>query len=245
MFVKSRCESMSRRSRISALTHFPWQPVDGTLSSMAVSFFIKALVALFTVVDPIGQVPLVLALTAGMPPAKRRHGITRAVLIAGGVIAVFGIFGHAIFDYLGVTSPAFSIAGGALLFLIAIDMLFGRPSGAKETAREAQDALSRPEENSVFTFPLAIPMIAGPGTITTVILLVDDAGGDMLSLLIIAVATVLTLLACWIAMRVSVRIQQLVGTSGILVLSRVLGMLLAAVAVQFILNGLAAFVAQR
>ena len=212
---------------------------------MAVSFFIKALVALFTVVDPIGQVPLVLALTAGMPAAKRRRGITRAVLIAGGVIAVFGIFGQAIFTYLGVTAPAFSIAGGALLFLIAIDMLFGRPSGAKETPREAQEAMSKPEDMSVFTFPLAIPMIAGPGTITTVILLVDSASGDPFKLGIVALAATVTLLACWIAMRVSVRIQAAVGTTGILVLSRVLGMLLAAVAVQFILNGLAAFIAHH
>lgn len=213
--------------------------------SMVVSFFIKALVALFTVVDPIGQVPLVLTLTAGMPPARRRRGITRAVLIAAGVIAVFGVFGQAIFSYLGVTAPAFSIAGGALLFLIAIDMLFGRPSGAKETAREAQEALSRPEDSSVFTFPLAIPMIAGPGTITTVILLVDNAGGDPIKLLIIAAAAAITLLACWVVMRISVRIQALIGTTGILVLSRVLGMLLAAVAVQFILNGLGAFIAHH
>lgn len=212
---------------------------------MAVSFFIKALVALFTVVDPIGQVPLVLALTAGMPAAKRRRGITRAVLIAGGVIAVFGVFGQAIFNYLGVTAPAFSIAGGALLFLIAIDMLFGRPSGARETPREAQEALSKPDDTAVFTFPLAIPMIAGPGTITTVILLVDNAGGDPLKLLIVAVAAALTLLASWLAMRVSVRIQAALGTTGILVFSRVLGMLVAAIAVQFILNGLSAFIAHH
>lgn len=212
---------------------------------MVVSFFIKALVALFTVVDPIGQVPLVLALTAGMPAAKRRRGITRAVLIAGGVIAVFGVFGQAIFSYLGVTAPAFSIAGGALLFLIAIDMLFGRPSGTRETAREAQEALSKPDDMSVFIFPLAIPMIAGPGTITSVILLVDSASGDPFKLAIVAIAAAITLFACWMAMRLSVRIQAAVRTTGILVLSRVLGMLLAAVAVQFILNGVAAFITHR
>lgn len=212
---------------------------------MTVSFFIKALVALFTVVDPVGQVPLVLALTAGMPAAKRRRGITRAVMIAAGVIAVFGVFGQAIFTYLGVTAPAFSIAGGALLFLIAIDMLFGRPSGTRETAREAREALSKPDDTSVFTFPLAIPMIAGPGTITTVILLVDNAGGAPLKLVIVAVAAAITLLASWIAMRLSVPIQSALRTTGILVLSRVLGMLVAAIAVQFILNGLAAFIAHH
>ncbi len=228
-----------------ALRKMQSQSAFATLVSMAVSFFIKALVALVTVVDPIGQVPLVLALTAGMPATKRLRGITRAVLIAGGVIAVFGVFGQAIFSYLGVTAPAFSIAGGALLFLIAIDMLFGRPSGTRETAREAEEALSKSEDMSVFTFPLAIPMIAGPGTITTVILLADSAGGDPFKLLIVALAAAITLITCWIAMRLSIRIQTAVGTTGILVLSRVLGMLLAAVAVQFILNGLGAFIAHR
>jgi multiple antibiotic resistance protein len=202
-------------------------------------FFVKALVALFTVVDPIGLVPVVLTLTAGLPTPERRGVITRAVFIAGIVMAFFGVLGRAIFASLGVTSEAFSIAGGALLFLVAIDMLFGRPSGAKETPREAREARMRED---VSVFPLAIPMIAGPGTITTLILLVDSAGPQPLALGAIAVASAITLVAAWIAMRISLRIQKAVGTTGILVVSRVLGMLLAAVAAQFILSGLAAFV---
>ncbi|MFI5273292.1 MAG: MarC family protein [Ktedonobacterales bacterium] len=211
---------------------------------MVVSFFIKALVALFTVVDPLGQVPVVLALTAGMPLAMRRAGITRAVFIASLVIALFAVGGPAIFAYLGVTTDSFSIAGGALLFLIAIDMVFGRPSGARETPRETDEARHK-EDMSVFTFPLAIPMIAGPGTLTTVILLVGNAHGNVLDLAALALAAALTMLASWVAMRISLPVQKLAGTTGILVLSRVLGMLLAAVAVQFILNGLAAFVARH
>jgi len=202
-------------------------------------FFVKALVALFTVVDPIGLVPVVLTLTAGLPTPERRRVITRAVIIAGIVMAFFGVLGRAIFASLGVTSEAFSIAGGALLFLVAIDMLFGRPSGAKETPREAREARMRED---VSVFPLAIPMIAGPGTITTLILLVDSAGQQPLALGAIAVASAITLVAAWITMRISLRIQKAVGTTGILVVSRVLGMLLAAVAAQFILSGLAAFV---
>jgi multiple antibiotic resistance protein len=201
-------------------------------------FFIKALVALFTVVDPVGLVPVVLGLTAGLAPGERRVVILRATVIAAGVITVFGVLGRAIFSALGVTSEAFSIAGGALLFLVAIDMLFGRPSGTRETPREAREARTR-EDISVF--PLAIPMIAGPGTITTLILLVDSAGGNPLQLSAIAVAAIVTIVAAGIAMLVSLPIQKRIGTTGILVLSRVLGMLLAAVAAQFILNGLAAF----
>ena len=164
-----------------------------------VAFFIKALVALFTVVDPIGLVPIVLSLTPGFAPSLRAIGITRATLTAAGVMAFFGIFGQAIFAYLGVTSEAFSIAGGALLFLVAIEMLFGR--------------------------------------------LINTAQGQAGSLIALAAAAIVTLVAAWIAMRVSLQIQKRIGTTGILVVSRVLGMLLAAVAAQFILNGIAAFVA--
>lgn len=203
-------------------------------------FFIKALVALFTIVDPIGLVPVVIALTAGMPPGLRVATITRAVLIAAGVMAVFGVFGQQIFAYMGVTPEAFSIAGGALLFLVAIDMLFGRQSGARETERDQRAARN---ETSVAAFPLAIPMIAGPGTITTLILLDGSAAGRPLDLALIALAAVITLAAAWLAMLLSITIQKRIGLSGILVLTRVFGMLLAAVAAQFILNGIATFIA--
>jgi len=201
-------------------------------------FLFKALVALFTVVDPVGLVPVVLSLTAVLPVHERRVVITRAVLIAAGVIAVFAVAGHAIFAALGVKPEAFSIAGGVLLFLVAIDMLFGRQSGTRETPREAREARLR-EDISVF--PLAIPMIAGPGTITTIILLVDTSQGRALELTAIGIAAFVTLLAAWIAMLASLRIQKAIGTTGILVLSRVLGMLLATVAAQFILNGITVF----
>jgi multiple antibiotic resistance protein len=203
-------------------------------------FFFKALVALFTVIDPIGLVPVVLSLTAGFKPEVRIAGIFRATLISAGIIAFFGVLGHALFAYLGVTSEAFSIAGGILLFLVAIDMLFGRQSGTRETPREAREARTR-DDDSVFTFPLAIPMIAGPGTITTIILLVDSAAGQPLELVATAIAAALTLAAAAAAMLVSLQIQKKVGTTGILVMSRVLGILLAAVAAQFILNGMAVF----
>jgi multiple antibiotic resistance protein len=204
------------------------------------AFFLKALVALFTIIDPVGLVPVVISLTAGMSPGLRFATITRAVVIATGVIALFGVLGRQIFAYLGITPEAFSIAGGVLLFLVAIDMLFGRQSGARETPREAREARSR-EDLSVSAFPLGIPLIAGPGTITTIILLVDSAHGQAFELAAVAVAAALTLAAAWFTMMVSLTIQKRVGTTGILVLSRVLGMLLAAVAAQFILNGVAAF----
>jgi len=203
-----------------------------------VVFFVKALVALFTVVDPVGLVPVVLALTANLTPQERALVITRAVFIAAIVIAIFGVAGPFIFASLGVTPEAFSIAGGLLLFLIAIDMLFGRQSGARETPRETRDARTR---DDVSVFPLAIPLIAGPGALATITLLLGTAQGNVVSLGLVAIAAALTLIAAWIAMRVSAIIQKRVGTTGILVLSRVLGMLLAAVAAQFILNGIGVF----
>lgn len=208
-----------------------------------VAFFFKALVALVTVVDPLGLVPVVLGLTAGFAPQVRTLIVVRAVVIAAGIIAFFGIFGRILFTSLGVTPEAFSIAGGALLFLVAIDMLFGRQSGTRETPREQREARSR-EDLNVSVFPLAIPMIAGPGTITTMILLVDAAGSQLTYYTAIAVAAALTLVACLLAMLVSTQIQKRIGTTGVLVIGRVLGMLLAAVALQFILNGIATFVRQ-
>ncbi len=205
---------------------------------MDVVFFIKAVVALFTVVDPVGLVPVVLALTANLTPQERTMAITHAVIIAAIVMAVFGVAGPLIFSSLGVTPAAFSIAGGLLLFLIAIDMLFGRQSGARETPREARDARTR---DDVSVFPLAIPLIAGPGALATITLLLGTAQSNVFSLAAVALAAALTLAAAWIAMRISTIIQRRVGTTGILVLSRVLGMLLAAVAAQFILNGIGVF----
>lgn len=201
-------------------------------------FFIKALVVLFTMIDPIGLVPVMVGLTGSLSARERALVATRATLIAGAVITVFGALGQYIFAWLQVTIQAFDIAGGALLFLVAIDMVFGRQSGARETAREQREARSRED---VSVFPLAIPMIAGPGTITTIILLVGDAAPNLVSLASIAAASAITLTACWMSMRLSAAIQARVGTSGILVASRVLGMLLAALAVQFILNGITLF----
>ncbi len=202
-------------------------------------FFLKALVAMFTVIDPVGLVPVVIVLTSGMKPAERRIVALRATIIAGVVLTFFGALGQTIFASLGVTQDAFSIAGGALLFLVAIDMLFGRSSGVRETPREAREARQRED---VSVFPLAIPMIAGPGSATTLILLINQANGDVVEWGFIAIATAVTVVACLIAMLISVPIQRAIGNTGILVLSRVLGMLLAAVAAQFILNGISEFV---
>ncbi|MBA3824432.1 MAG: NAAT family transporter [Ktedonobacterales bacterium] len=203
------------------------------------AFSLKAFVTFVTVIDPVGLVPLVLGLTGSNSASERRAIILRATFIAALVIAFFGAFGRWLFENLGISLMAFDIAGGALLFLVSIDMVFGRPSGARETEREERDARTR---DDVSVFPLAIPLIAGPGTLASVILLMTSAGGDAMRIGVVATAGAVTLLLALGAMLMSSAIERRVGTTGILVLSRILGMLLAALAVQFILNGIAQYV---
>lgn len=201
-------------------------------------FTIRAFVTFFTIIDPVGLAPVVIGLTAHLNDAQRRVIVTRAVLISAAIIAFFALVGRFLLDHLGISLYAFNMAGGALLFLVAVDMLFGRPSGARETKTEAEEAMTR-EDISVF--PLAIPMIAGPGTIATTILYVDLAMPNIYNLLSVAGAIISALFTAWLVMRSSMWIVRRIGRTGILVTSRILGILLAALAIQFILNGIAAF----
>lgn len=201
-------------------------------------FTIQALVTFFTIIDPVGLAPIVIGLTVQQTDIQRRRIITRAVLISAGIIAFFALVGRFLLNSMGINLYAFNIAGGALLFLVAVDMLFGRPSGVRETRQEEEEALTR-EDISVF--PLAIPMIAGPGTIATTILYVGEASTNIYELLAVAGAIAISLAAAWLVMRSSVWIVRHTGRTGILVLSRILGILLAALAIQFILNGIAVF----
>jgi multiple antibiotic resistance protein len=203
---------------------------------MDTHFAISAIATAFTIIDPIGMVPLSITVTAGAPAEFRRRTIDRAVLVAGGVIVFMGLVGKAMLEYLGITLPAFSIAGGVLLLLISIDMLFARPSGARKTEEEEQEAILN---ENVAVFPLAIPMIAGPGTIATVLLLVSLSHDEPLRLGIVFVSFALALFTAWLAMRGADRVVRVVGKTGIHVVTRLLGIILSALAVQFIINGLA------
>ncbi len=206
--------------------------------STTFTFAISAFVTFFTIIDPVGLAPVVVGLTSHMTTVQRNIIVTRAIFISAGIIAFFAIVGRFLLDRLGISLYAFNIAGGVLLFLVAVDMLFGRPSGARETKAEAEEAMLR-EDISVF--PLAIPMIAGPGTIATTILYVDTATPHPFDLISVAIAISSSLLVAWLVMRGSNWIIHMIGRTGILVLSRILGILLAALAIQFILNGINTF----
>jgi multiple antibiotic resistance protein len=199
-------------------------------------FVATAFATAFTIIDPIGMIPMTLGSTARMSPQRRNQVIDQAVIVAAGVIVFMGVVGRIILDYLGITLPAFTIAGGILLFLIAIDMLFARPTGAKRTEAEEREAA---EGENPAVFPLAVPMIAGPGTIATVLLLVNFSRGDKADLFVVVAAYLVALIVTWLCMRGSSLLLRVIGKTGIHVISRILGIILAALAVQFVLNGLA------
>lgn len=205
---------------------------------MDITFVISAFVTFFTIIDPVGLAPVVIGLTANLDDAQRKVIVTRATVISAAIIAFFAVVGRFLLDRLGIQLYAFDMAGGALLFLVAVDMLFGRPSGTRETKAEADEAMTR-EDISIF--PLAVPMIAGPGTIATTILYVDIATPHPLDLLAVAAAIICSLLTAWLVMRSSLALMRIFGRTGIMVLSRILGILLAALALQFILNGIVMF----
>ncbi|HEY1867012.1 MAG TPA: MarC family protein [Candidatus Cybelea sp.] len=202
---------------------------------MDARFVATAFATAFTIIDPIGMIPMTLAATSRVSPERRNQIVDQAVLVAAGIMLFMGVVGRVILDYLGITLPAFMIAGGILLFLIAIDMLFARPTRAKATHEEEKEAAAT--ENPA-VFPLAVPMIAGPGTIATVLLLVNLSHGDRLNLAIVALAYGAALIVTWLCMRGSALLQRIIGTTGINVVTRLLGIILAALAVQFVVNGL-------
>jgi multiple antibiotic resistance protein len=200
------------------------------------AFVATAFATAFTIIDPVGMIPLTISVTVDATPARRAAIADQAILVAAVVILIMGVVGKKVLDSLGITLPAFTIAGGALLFLISVDMLFGRKTGAKQTPEEERaDA----ESTNPAVFPLAVPMIAGPGTIATVLVLVTLAGGDRAALAIVFAAYASAMTVTWICMRLSTQILRVIGTTGVHVVTRLFGILLSALAVQFVLNGLA------
>ncbi len=204
---------------------------------MPLDFAISALLTLFVVVDPVGLTPTFLAITHGLPRAARRSVALRASLIAGAILIGTALIGDWLFRMLGISLAAFRIAGGLLLFSIAFEMLFG-----VRMRREGQAAEQALEEHvrNVAAFPLAIPLLAGPGAITATVLLAGRADGNLILLGVLLAAVVLVAVACFVAFIFAGQIGRLLGMTGNIVLSRLLGVLLAALAVQFVVDGIRA-----
>lgn len=191
---------------------------------------VTAFVTLFVVVDPIGLVPLFLALTQGMGAQERLRVGVRALIIAAILLTLFGLLGDKLLSGIGISLPAFRIAGGVLLFLTALDMLFER----RTQRREGQT--SEPHAHDPSVFPLATPLLAGPGAMATMILLAGGGGG--LHLLAVHLVMLAVLGCVFVLFLLATPLERALGRTGTMVVTRLLGMLLAALAVQFILDGL-------
>ena len=190
---------------------------------------------LLVVIDPIALAPIFVGLTQGGSVAYKRKMAYKATAIATVVLLVFVVIGDVILRILGIGLPAFRVAGGVLLFLLAIDMVFARQSGLRSTTPAERVEAEHKEDISVF--PLAIPLIAGPGALTTVLLMVSQGEGDPASMAMVIGMLLLVLALTFVTLLASSRIMRVIGETGANVVGRLLGVLLAALAVQLIFDG--------
>ncbi len=205
-------------------------------------YLINAFAMLFVTIDPVGLAPMFLALTSGMNRAHRRQVAIRATLTAAGILLVFYASGQTVLNVLGISVSAFRVSGGILLFLIAIEMIFGKRQERKaETAEKAVESQTHHGTvNELAIFPLAIPLIAGPATISAIILLSGEAP-DTVSYAGLGGVIAIILLSCLGAFLLADKMERLLGDTAQLVITRLLGVLLAALSVQFVADGVKAF----
>ena len=196
---------------------------------MDISFLITAFAALFVVIDPIGLTPLFVALTKGANPHHRRGVALRASGIGAALLMAFAVFGEAVLEFIGISMAAFQIAGGILLLLTALDMLFER-----RTKRREEKVSDMPDPS---VFPLATPLIAGPGAIATVILLMGQTN-DMVGAISVIGVMLAVVIIVFLFFATGTFLERILGTIGIEVTTRLLGMLLAALSIQFMINGI-------
>ena len=201
---------------------------------MPLDYLVSALVTLIVVVDPVGLVPTFLAVTQGLPQQARQRIALRASIIAAAILAGTALVGDWLLHQLGITLPAFRIAGGLLLFAVASEMVFG--VRIERQSKQAEDALEEQVRN-VAAFPLAIPLMAGPGAITATLLLAGQARGDPIALAVLIIVVILVCALSLIVFLLANRVDRLLGITGNVVLSRLLGVLLAALAVQYVIDG--------
>jgi len=197
---------------------------------------IHAFITLFVIADPFGIAPIFLSLTAGSDETYKKRMAVRGVAIATIVILVFAFVGEYLFRALSVSIEAFSIAGGALLFLLAIDMVLARRTGLRSTTVSEDREAGSKEDISVF--PLAIPLIAGPGALTSILLLMERTNHDILLQAGIIADLLVVMALNYVALSYARYLNRLLGVTGVNVVGRVFGIILAALAVQFILNGI-------
>jgi multiple antibiotic resistance protein len=207
---------------------------------MLIEFIVSALVTLVIVIDPVGLVPTFVGITQGLPAKSRRNVALRANIIAAAVLIGAALIGEWLLRELSISLPAFRIAGGLLLFSIASEMVFG--VRAQRQTHSAEQAIEERVRN-IAAFPLAIPLMAGPGAITATVLLAGRASGDPLRMGLLIAVIVTLFVICFLIFLLAERVVRLLGITGNIVLSRLLGVMLAALAVQFVIDGVRAVMA--
>ena len=207
---------------------------------MSLDTLISAFVTLLLGVDPLGLAPTFLAVTDGLPAKARAQVAARASIIAMVILAGAAIGGDWLFKTVGITLPAFRIAGGLLLFSIASEMVFG--VRIERQSKAAEQALEEHVRN-IAAFPLAFPLMAGPGAITATVLLAGRTDGNPVAFALLLAVICAVLAICYVVFRAAGRIARTLGITGNVVLSRLLGVLLAALAVQYVIDGIRAVLA--
>lgn len=205
---------------------------------MPVDYLKTAFVTLLVTLDPPGLAPVFVGLTLGMSSAARREVALRACVIVFAILASFALGGRTVLEALGITIPAFRVAGGLLLFYVAFDMLFALRGERKREI--ASDAVTVDHIRNVAAFPLAIPLMAGPGAITATMLLAGHAGGDLRALASLMVVAAAAIAVCFATFLMAGQVVRLLGVTGNVVLTRMFGLVLAALAVQFVIDGIGA-----
>jgi len=209
--------------------------LSGLQHSVYVRFSLLAISSIFFLVDPFAALPTFLAVTAGVDKARRKAMARKASITAWVVLSAFAVAGQYIFKMFGITLPAFELAGGVILLLIGLDMLQAKRSATQEASGETEDAAKKDDAGIV---PLGIPMLAGPGSITAVMVLVGQVEDHPWRMVAILAAIFVTAAICYLVLGNSDKVSNVLGDTGVRILVRIMGLLLVALAMQYFVNGL-------
>ncbi len=204
------------------------------------SFAVAVFTALFAIVNPLGAIPLLVSLTEGYESTEKRRVVTKAVISAMTTLLIFAVFGNYIFAFFGITIPAFRIAGGLLLTSVGFSMMRGQPPRTKSTPEEREEAIDREDIGVV---PLGIPMLAGPGSITTVMIYVSKSESiSEIGIVLLSIIAVMSI--AYVLFIYGDRIFSRIGRVGSRAFSRIMGLIITAIAVEFVIEGIQAVLVQ-
>jgi multiple antibiotic resistance protein len=212
------------------------------VSEADLTFAVVALSAMFFVIDPLANLPIFLSITSGHGAEERRRTALRAAFAAWVMLSLFAVAGGLIFQAFGISLGAFKVAGGLMLLLTAIDMMRARTSPTRTTEEEQDESRAR---DDIAIFPLAVPMLAGPGAIATVMVLMSRAAWEPLPTIAVFAAITVTCVAAWLLMRYAASAERLIPRTVLRAFERVMGLLLAAIAVEFVAGGVRDLIGAR